>query len=285
MLRLEIIKDALKEKVTPMGYFSSHEMFGLALTDRVGNMYLLGKQGQGKTTHLVGILASDIYHSRGGLVIDPFGDIIDQVARFVSPDQVGSFAEFAVEPDTVKANIERFESEIDLAALKDDSSKMLLCRLAYPVVGAAQAREIGLHILKRYYEVVGREVDLGGRTLLIDEAHNFIDDELLEEVLISRDYHLSCVLSDQTANEYALTVSRQIFAGLDHLICYQTGRLTAELLIEACQLQATLKELTGLQQYHYYASFNRKLDEQPEIQAKGIYPIVYPEARQDLRFK
>ena len=57
--------------------------FGIRPDDRRRHMYIIGKTGMGKSTLLENMIFSDIHAEKGVAVIDPHGDLIEAILRFV----------------------------------------------------------------------------------------------------------------------------------------------------------------------------------------------------------
>ncbi|MCA9370706.1 MAG: type IV secretion system DNA-binding domain-containing protein [Candidatus Peregrinibacteria bacterium] len=57
--------------------------FGVRPDDRRRHVYIIGKTGMGKSTLLENMVYSDIHSGKGLAVIDPHGDLIDAILRFV----------------------------------------------------------------------------------------------------------------------------------------------------------------------------------------------------------
>ncbi len=57
--------------------------FGILPDDRRRHMYIIGKTGMGKSTLLENMIFSDIHTGKGVGVIDPHGDLIEAVLRFI----------------------------------------------------------------------------------------------------------------------------------------------------------------------------------------------------------
>ena len=57
--------------------------FGIRTDDRRRHMYIIGKTGMGKSTLLENMIFSDIQMGRGVAVVDPHGDLVDAVLKFV----------------------------------------------------------------------------------------------------------------------------------------------------------------------------------------------------------
>lgn len=62
-------------------------LFGIKQADRLSHVYLIGKTGVGKTTLIETLARQDLAAGRGFAVIDPHGDLVEQIFRTASPDQ------------------------------------------------------------------------------------------------------------------------------------------------------------------------------------------------------
>jgi len=86
-INLPLATDAEAEKkMTVLGeaVFRGHRTrFGIYDDDRRRHIYCIGKTGMGKSTLLENMVFSDIHAGRGVGVIDPHGDLIEAIMRFV----------------------------------------------------------------------------------------------------------------------------------------------------------------------------------------------------------
>ena len=57
--------------------------FGIGQTDRLFHLYVVGKPGVGKTTLLGQLVHQDVRAARGLALIDPHGDLVEQVSRTI----------------------------------------------------------------------------------------------------------------------------------------------------------------------------------------------------------
>jgi len=72
--------------VTPIGitnYRSSSQKFGIKDKDRLQHIYVIGKSGTGKSTLLENMAISDIDRGNGLCVIDPHGDIAEDILKYI----------------------------------------------------------------------------------------------------------------------------------------------------------------------------------------------------------
>jgi len=61
--------------------------FGLSDTDRRQHLYVVGKSGTGKSTLLKNLIVQDIQAGEGIALIDPHGDLAEEVLQYVPPER------------------------------------------------------------------------------------------------------------------------------------------------------------------------------------------------------
>lgn len=69
-------------------YRNLHFPFGVKSSDRRRHMYILGKTGTGKSTMLKNLIMGDIYAGKGVGVLDPHGDLIDDILSLIPANRV-----------------------------------------------------------------------------------------------------------------------------------------------------------------------------------------------------
>jgi len=77
---------AEREDVTVLGeavFRGERHRFGIQPIDRGRHAYIIGKTGMGKSTILENMVFSDIHAGKGVAVIDPHGDLIDAILKFI----------------------------------------------------------------------------------------------------------------------------------------------------------------------------------------------------------
>lgn len=62
--------------------------FGIRTADRRRHLYTLGKSGSGKSKLLELLISNDIYAGRGVGVLDPHGDLVDNVLRYIPKHRI-----------------------------------------------------------------------------------------------------------------------------------------------------------------------------------------------------
>lgn len=69
-------------------YRNQKKLFGLRSQDRRRHSYVIGKTGTGKSSMLKNMIIGDIYEGNGICVIDPHGDMIEDIIKSVPPQRV-----------------------------------------------------------------------------------------------------------------------------------------------------------------------------------------------------
>ncbi|MDO8472011.1 MAG: type IV secretion system DNA-binding domain-containing protein, partial [bacterium] len=59
--------------------------FGIKLIDRMQHVYIIGKSGGGKSKLMLNMIRDDIMEGRGVIVVDPHGELADEVIAIVPP--------------------------------------------------------------------------------------------------------------------------------------------------------------------------------------------------------
>ena len=63
-------------------------VFGIKRKDRSGHVYIIGKTGTGKSTLIQNMLLSDILQGNGFAIIDPHGDLAEEVLNFIPKGRI-----------------------------------------------------------------------------------------------------------------------------------------------------------------------------------------------------
>ena len=69
-------------------YRNQENRFGIRQDDRRRHMYLLGKTGMGKSVTLENMIIQDIQRGNGLAVVDPHGDLVEKVIKFVPAERI-----------------------------------------------------------------------------------------------------------------------------------------------------------------------------------------------------
>jgi type IV secretory pathway TraG/TraD family ATPase VirD4 len=78
-------------QITPFAvtnYRDIKRAFGIKEKNRRGHMYIIGKTGTGKSTLMENMIVSDIRDGRGVAVIDPAGDLIEELLHFIPKERI-----------------------------------------------------------------------------------------------------------------------------------------------------------------------------------------------------
>lgn len=77
--------------ITPIGitnWRNQHQVFGIKDHDRLGHIYCIGKTGAGKSTLLMNMVISDIERGNGVGVIDPHGDLAEELLNYIPKERI-----------------------------------------------------------------------------------------------------------------------------------------------------------------------------------------------------
>lgn len=76
--------------VSPFGitnYHNNHVHFGIKREDRRRHLYCVGKSGSGKSKLLELLIINDLQNGHGVAVLDPHGDLVDSILKFIPPER------------------------------------------------------------------------------------------------------------------------------------------------------------------------------------------------------
>ena len=78
---------------------NQHRRFGIKRADRRAHLYTIGKTGTGKSTLIANLARQDALHGEGFALLDPHGDLVEQVIRLIPAERQRDLIYFNV-PDT-----------------------------------------------------------------------------------------------------------------------------------------------------------------------------------------
>lgn len=116
--------------------------FALDNQARFRHIFTIGQTGVGKSTAMVNSILQDIWHGRGCCVIDPHGDLVDDIMKhFPDPSIPGNpdrtkdviYIDFADEKNFVGINLLEVDSEAEITVVITSLSNML--KKLYPESG------------------------------------------------------------------------------------------------------------------------------------------------------
>lgn len=79
------------QHTTPIGitnWRNQKQPFGIKDADRLGHIYVIGKTGTGKSTLLLNMAVSDIEKGKGLCIIDPHGDIAENLLHYIPKERI-----------------------------------------------------------------------------------------------------------------------------------------------------------------------------------------------------
>src|SRR6185436_3622205 len=85
-------QESFKQRgITPIGitdWRNTNKPFGIKDNDRLGHIYVIGKKGVGKSTLLLNMAISDIERGNGMALIDPHGDIAENILNYIPKGRI-----------------------------------------------------------------------------------------------------------------------------------------------------------------------------------------------------
>ncbi len=91
------MKEQDDRAITPFAitdYRDERKVFGIRQKDRRSHMYMIGKTGTGKSTLILNMLVSDIRSGRGAALIDPHGDLAEEILNYVPKERINDVIYF-----------------------------------------------------------------------------------------------------------------------------------------------------------------------------------------------
>jgi type IV secretory pathway TraG/TraD family ATPase VirD4 len=96
---LEMSLDSRITFFARINYRDNQRVFGIRQSDRQAHMYIIGKTGTGKSTLLSTLIRQDLETGRGLALLDPHGDLVEQVVAAVPKHRKGDCIYFNVPDD------------------------------------------------------------------------------------------------------------------------------------------------------------------------------------------
>jgi hypothetical protein len=87
--------------IAETNFRNDRRRFGIRRADRRAHMYIIGKTGTGKSTLIANLARQDAMHGAGFALLDPHGDLVEQVLRSVPAERKADLIYFDV-PDTAR---------------------------------------------------------------------------------------------------------------------------------------------------------------------------------------
>src|SRR4030042_4355895 len=84
-------------RITPFAltdYRDIRKLFGIKEKNRRGHMYIIGKTGTGKSTLIQNMAISDINQGNGMCLIDPQGDLAEEILNFIPTHRINDVIYF-----------------------------------------------------------------------------------------------------------------------------------------------------------------------------------------------
>lgn len=73
---------------------NKQQRFGIKQDDRRRHMYIIGKTGMGKSALQENMIINDIWAGHGVAVVDPHGDLVEKVVKYIPPERINDVIYF-----------------------------------------------------------------------------------------------------------------------------------------------------------------------------------------------
>jgi hypothetical protein len=140
-------------------YRGSRVEFGIKREDRRKHFYILGKTGVGKTTVFKNMFISDILRGEGACIVDPHGELVEELLDHIPPDRVEDVIYFNP-TDT------QYPIGFNLLELKDKSQRDLIADGVVEVFKKQFGDSWGPRLQYILTNTVATALDAQGTTLL-----------------------------------------------------------------------------------------------------------------------
>jgi Type IV secretion-system coupling protein DNA-binding domain len=99
-MRAQICRDRITF-LAQTNFRNERKIFGIKRADRRAHMYVVGKTGTGKSTLIANLARQDLVNGEGFALLDPHGDLVEQVLKAVPEERQADLIYFNV-PDTTR---------------------------------------------------------------------------------------------------------------------------------------------------------------------------------------
>lgn len=176
-------------------------------------------------------------------------------SEVISPVQ-NKVGQFITNP-IIKAIIGQKQSSFSMRQIMDEG-KILLVNLSKGKIGEDSARLLGSLLLTSIELAALSRASISEAAsrkdtyVFIDEAHNFLTDNLATVLSESRKYHVSYILASQYLEQFDEKLRAAIFGNIGTIISFRIGARDAEYLAKEFYPTFDQEDLINLPAYHIY---------------------------------
>ncbi len=152
----------LMDDILPIGRTTSHSsglVFGIRTRDRRHHMYVVGQTGTGKSTLLKNMAITDIRGGRGCAVIDPHGELVEDILNFIPSKRANEVVYF--NPSDVENPI-----GLNILEARDEEEKQLVASSLISVFKHLWKGFWGPRLEHVFHNAILALMDTPGSTLL-----------------------------------------------------------------------------------------------------------------------
>lgn len=214
-------------------------MFDIHLGDRVrinastfqSPAIVLGQVGQGRSTALLKTALELIKNKQTGLLYDPFGDLAEDLKNYIQTEELKTHVKILSQEKTT-----------DFVPLL--KNYLVIVHGSKLDDGSRYTRTKGQEILKQAYKNLTTN-----DWLVIDEAWEYLDDELLANYLNSNGP--KSILSSQSFVGLSKQEREQMYVVAKNLLLYKTRRIDGNWIEQFTKGVVKSSDIAAIKQYHY----------------------------------
>ncbi len=248
-----------------MNYFAAEattrEPVGLSLEALRRHVYVIGKTGYGKSWLVENILLNNLKNGQGACVIDPYGDMADQLLTLLPPERQGDVMAYTPDETAVAPDWDY--------RMLIDTRKIIIAKLAKGTIGEEKCWELGKAILKGFSEagIAREDAPVEQRpdfSILIDEFQDFVTSDFLAAMPELRKYNVNLILAQQYTEQMDATYRTTMLENMGNKIFFAIGRSDAEVFAamlfpdQPVQQTAWAEKILDLPKYHIFMNVGGK---------------------------
>lgn len=203
-----------------------------------GILWLLGKQGVGKSVHALNVLFALYGAGKSIVLFDPFGDFLAEIHNYLADASDAHLFVYTVSPESdrkaFKKTVQGYTGQ-----------KIIVINTDFQTLGALASVQLAKPLLVDCYRTM---IDKSF-AVFIDEFSHYFDDSL--RATITAHPGVTCIL-DQSWDYLSVTAVKILCATIHHFAIYQVSGLTAKYLVDEVGIDRSTTELRTCEKYHFY---------------------------------
>lgn len=260
--------DSSQKYLSPLGQDEKKNIYGLSGDDMSGVTYMLGMSGQGKSINALNQIYSDIMAWSSVIVVDPYGNRIEEIKNYVESTPPLHIFEYSVTATSPEQNLVNRQEFLKNITPTEVWQTLILVNLNFKAIGRYQSHILGCKVVHDLFQYTSQSPV----ALYIDEANSYLDTDNMTTLSGLQDKGIKCVLLDTSLDSYSDNQAIELLKYVRNLICYKVSSLTAKFLVSHLHLNLSVNDLKDMQKYYFYAKIDTWETPTEKI-LQGIYPI------------